>query len=144
MKIFFSTLTLVIFALNSAKAQHDHSSHNNDDAEHTHKTDAPHGGELKDIGKYHLEIVFDAYSKNEKFNIWILKSNFKLLEPKEYIATMKLTYIDGKEIEKELTVGTDKLFCNVEDVSKAFTAVVVVNVKGKEYHIIYNYKGFGK
>lgn len=130
--------------LSSSKAQHDHSSHNNGTAEHKHKTEAPHGGELKDVGKYHIEIMFDVYTKNEKLNIWILKSNWKVLETKEYTGKVKLKYADGKEVEKELIIGTDKLFCNVEDITKAFTAVVVVNIKGKEYHTVYNYKGFGK
>jgi len=140
-------ITALLFALSiiTAKAQHDHSSHSNDDgATHAHKAEPPHGGEIKDVGKYHFEVVFDVYTANEKLNVWILKSNFKVIEPKDFTGKVKLQYADGKEIEKALTVNEEKLFCNVEDVTKAFTAMIMVTIKGKEYHTIYNYKGFGK
>jgi hypothetical protein len=32
----------------------------------------------------------------------------------------------------------------VEDITKAFTALIVVTIKGKEYHATYSYKGLGK
>lgn len=144
MKLAFIAL-LFVFAVSSAKAQHDHSSHSHDDgATHTHKADPPHGGEIKDVGKYHIEIVFDAYTANEKLNVWVLKSNFKVVEPKEITGKVKIQYADGKEVNTELTVVADKLACNVEDIIKAFTAVIVVTIKGKEYHTVYYYKGLGK
>lgn len=136
---------LFMFLISSAKAQHDHSgdSHENR-AAHEHKAEPPHGGEIKDVGKYHFEVLFDIYTANEKLNVWILKSNFKVIEPKEFAGKVKLQYADGKAVEKELTVVADKLTCNVEDITKAFTAVIVITIKGKEYHTVYNYNGFGK
>lgn len=145
MKLSFKIVVLFVLLISSAKAQHDHSSHSHDDGTaHEHKAEPPHGGEIKDVGKYHFEVLFDVYTANEKLNIWVLKSNFKVIEPKDFTAKAKLQYADGKEIEKTLTVGSEKLFCNVEDVTKAFTAVIVITIKGKEYHTVYNYNGFGK
>ena len=145
MKLASKIALLFVFVISSAKAQHDHSSHSHDDgAAHEHKADPPHGGEIKDVGKYHFEIVFDVYTANEKLNVWVLKSNFKAVEPRDFTGKVKIQYADGKEIEKILTVNPEKLFCNVEDITKAFTAVIVVTIKGKEYHAIYNYKGLGK
>lgn len=145
MKLSSKIVLLFVFVISTAKAQHDHSSHSHDDgAAHEHKAEPPHGGEIKDVGKYHFEIVFDVYTANEKLNVWVLKSNFKVVEPKDFTGKAKLQYADGKEIEKTLTVSADKLFCNVEDITKAFTAVIVVTIKGKEYHTVYNYKGLGK
>jgi len=146
MKLSFKIVVLFVLLFSSAKAQHDHSNHNHDDrgAEHEHKAAPPHGGEIKHVGKYHFEVLFDVYTANEKLNIWVLKSNFKVIEPKDFTGRAKLQYADGKEIEKILTVGSAKLFCNVEDVTKAFTAVIVITIKGKEYHTVYNYNGFGK
>lgn len=136
---------LLVFVISSAKAQHDHSSHNHDNgAAHEHKAEPPHGGEIKDVGKYHFEIVFDAFTANEKLSIWILKSNLKVIDPKEFTGKAKIQYVEGKEVEKTLTVNGDKLFCNVEDITKAFTALIIVTIKGKEYHTTYNYKGLGK
>lgn len=67
-----------------------------------------------------------------------------VIDPKEFTGKVKIQYADGKETEKILTVGTEKIFCNVEDITKAFTALIVVTVKGKEYHTTYNCKGLGK
>lgn len=145
MKLASKIALLFVFIISTAKAQHDHSSHSHDDgAAHEHKAEPPHGGEIKDVGKYHFEVVFDVYTANEKLNVWVLKSNFKVIEPKDFTGKAKLQYADGKEIEKILTVSADKLFCNVEDITKAFTALIVVTIKGKEYHAVYNYKGLGK
>jgi hypothetical protein len=145
MKLASKIALLFVFVISSAKAQHDHSSHSHDDgAAHEHKAEPPHGGEIKDVGKYHFEIVFDVYTANEKLNVWVLKSNFKAVEPKDFTGKVKIQYADGKEIEKTLTVNPEKLFCNVEDITKAFTAVIMLTIKGKEYHTIYNYKGLGK
>jgi hypothetical protein len=136
MKLASKIALLFVFVISTAKAQHDHSSHSHDDgAAHEHKAEPPHGGEIMDVGKYHFEIVFDAFTANEKLSVWILKSNFKVIDPKEFT---------GKVTEKTLTVGMEKLSCNVEDITKAFTALIVVTIKGKEYHTTYNYKGLGK
>jgi hypothetical protein len=145
MKLASKIALLFVFVISTAKAQHDHSSHSHDDgAAHEHKAEPPHGGEIMDVGKYHFEIVFDAFTANEKLSVWILKSNFKVIDPKEFTGKVKIQYADGKETEKTLTVGMEKLSCNVEDITKAFTALIVVTIKGKEYHTTYNYKGLGK
>ncbi len=146
MKSVLKTALLFAFAIiSTAKVQHDHSSHNeNDVAAHEHKVQSPHGGEIKDVGKYHFEIIFDTFTANEKLNMWISKSNFKVIEPKDITGKVKLQYPDGKEIEKTLTANTEKLFCNVEDITKAFTALIIVTIKEKEYHTTCIYKGLGK
>ncbi|HSH68051.1 MAG TPA: hypothetical protein VLB84_20125 [Bacteroidia bacterium] len=145
MKLTFKIIVLFMLLVSSAKAQHDHSSHSHDNgAAHEHKAEPPHGGEIRDVGKYHFEIVFDAFTANEKLSVWILKSNLKVIDPKEFTGKVKIQYAEGKEVEKTLTVNGDKLFCNVEDITKAFTALIIVTIKGKEYHTTYNYKGLGK
>ncbi len=143
MKLSCKIVVLLLFLFSTVKAQHDHSSHSHENASYN-KIKLPHGGEITDVGKYQIEIVFDVYTANEKLNIWILKPNFKLLNPKEFTGKVKLQYADGNEIEKILIIGTDKLFCNVEDVTKSFTAIINVNSNGKEYHTTYNYNGLGK
>ncbi len=75
-------------------AQH---SHSHDDGIATgHKSIPPHGGLVEDAGKYHFEIVFDVFSATQKLSVWTLKSNFKVIEPKEYTGTVKFEYKDGK------------------------------------------------
>ena len=134
---------LLILAISSAKAQHDHSSHSHgNDVEHSHKAEPPHGGELKDVGKYHFEIVFEIATSNENMSIYILKSSMKQAEIKGAMGKIELKYKDGTEETYELTNNdVDKLFCNVKDVIKPFTAIIKINYKGKEYNTTYSYKG---
>src|ERR1700751_5860906 len=42
------------------------------------KDEPPHGGEVKESGKYFIEVVFDAFAADEKLSVWVLKSNYKI------------------------------------------------------------------
>lgn len=133
-------LTLICF---SAIAQHDHSTHSHgDDNGHTHRIDPPHGGEIKDVGKYHLEIVFEIATSNENMSIYILKSNMKQVDIKGATGKMNIKYKNGTEETYDLTNNNIvKLFCNIKDVINPFNAIIKINFKGKEYNTTYAYKG---
>lgn len=106
------------------------------------KAEPPHGGEIKESGKYFIEVVFDAFAADEKMTIWVLKSNYKPAKIENAKGTAKIKYVklNGKEEEKELILVEDKFICNVEDASQAFTAFITITIKGKEYHTVYNHK----
>lgn len=130
----------------NVRAQHDHSSHDHGgSAEHSHKADPPHGGEIKDVGKYHLEIVFDVSSPTEKMNIYVLKSNLKTLAVKGALGSISIKYKDGTEVNYELiNDGGDRLYCDVKDVVNAFNSVIRIRFNGKELNCAYFYKGVNK
>jgi len=144
MKLIIKTIVLLFFSVNIANAQHDHSSHDHStSSEHTHTADPPHGGEIKDVGKYHLEILFDVTTSSENMSIYILKTNMKQVDIKEATGKMTVKYKSGIEETYELTNnGIDKLFCNVKDVINPFNAIIIIIYKGKEYHCAYINKGF--
>ena len=106
------------------------------------KDEPPHGGELKESGKYFIEVVFDAFVADEKLSVWVLKSNFKPAKIVGATGTAKIKYVklDGKEETKELVLSEDKFICNVDDASQAFTAFITITIKGKEYRAVYNHK----
>ena len=133
----------LIFIGYQALAQHDHSTHNHgSEAEHAHKIDPPHGGEVKDVGKYHLEIVFEIANSNENMSIYILKSSMKQADIKDATGKINIKYKNGAEETYELTNNNiDKLFCNIKDVINPFTAFISINCKGKLYNSTYSYKG---
>lgn len=133
----------MLFAFNTANAQHDHSSHDHSGNEHSHKEEPPHGGEIKDVGKYHLEILFDVTaSVGEKMSIYILKSNLKTLNSSEAKGSISIKYENGQEENYNLeNNNTDKLYCDVKDVVNSFNAVIKISYKGKDYSCTYNYKG---
>ncbi|MBI2722404.1 MAG: hypothetical protein HYX39_09535 [Bacteroidetes bacterium] len=119
-------------------AQHDHASGGAPE----HKAEAPHGGEIKDVGKYHLEIVFDPMASLEKMSIYILKSNLNTLNSKDASGTISLNYKNGTEVNTELlNDNINKLFCDVKDVVNPFNAIIKIVYKGKSYSTTFFYKG---
>jgi hypothetical protein len=144
MKQMLRTIVLLLFAANTANAQHDHSSHDHGstNAEHSHKSEPPHGGEIKDVGKYHLEIVFDAMVTSENMNIYILKSSLKILDSKDATGSLNVKYKNGLEENYELINNSvDKLYCNIKDAINGFNAIIKITYKGKEYGCAYSYNG---
>ena len=78
------------------------------------KDEPPHGGEVKEAGKYFIEVVFDAFSVDEKLTVWVLKQNYKPAKVEEAKGTVKIKYVKsgGKEEDKELVLAEDKFICN--------------------------------
>lgn len=140
------SLLIITLILSSSisRAQHDHSTHSHDAPQHSHAATPPHGGEIKDVGKYHFEILFDAYNPEEKLNVWVLKSNMKVISPKKFSGKIKLHYKDGKEEALDMIMVQDKLVCNIKDLTQPFSAIILITINGKEYQAVYEYKGLGK
>lgn len=104
----------------------------------------PHGGEVKEAGKYNIEVVFDPFSTEEKLNVWLLKSNYKPARTDK--ATGKVTFKypkieGGKEEVKDLILVEDRFYCNLSEPSATFTAFITITVKGKDYKMVFNQKG---
>lgn len=108
------------------------------------KDEPPHGGEIKEAGKYNIEVVFDPFSNEEKLNVWLLKGNYKPASTSKATGTVVIKYpkLDPpKEETKELTLFEDRFYCNVSEPSATFTAFITIKVKGKEYKMVFNQKG---
>ena len=108
------------------------------------KDEPPHGGEIKEAGKYYIEVVFDPFSSEEKLNVWLLKSNYKPAKTDKASGKAKIKYPKlegGKEEDKDLILMEDRFYCNVSEPSATFTAFITITVKGKEYKMVYNQKG---
>lgn len=139
-------LFLLLFGFNSATAQHDHSTHDHSaGGSHEHKADPPHGGVLKDIGKYHLEVVFEPMVPEEKLNVYILKASLKTATIEGVSGTVQLNYKDGSHKEYTLqALKNEKLFCTPTDMVQPFVCIITIKIKDKLYTANAEYKGFGK
>ncbi|MGZ3865446.1 MAG: hypothetical protein ACXVC6_05390 [Bacteroidia bacterium] len=105
------------------------------------KDEPPHGGEIKESGKYNIEVVFDPFAADEKMTVWVLKQNYKPAKVTGAKGTVKIKYVKlNKEEDRELVFSEDKFMCNVTEASEAFTAFITITIKGKEYRAIYNHK----
>lgn len=146
MNLLLRTIVLLLFAANTVNAQHDHSSHDhNAGSEHSHKAESPHGGIVKDVGKYHFEVVADFAAMNEKLSIYVLKPNLKPVVSQQLYGKAQIKYVDGKQETFDLNSDiSEKLYCNPTDMTKAFNAIITVTIKGKEYSTTYAHKGLQK
>ena len=106
------------------------------------KAEPPHGGDIKEAGKYFIEIVFDAFATDEKLSIWLLKGSYKPANLEKVTGKIKIKYPknNAKEEEYDLTIVDGKFICNTVDASQAFTAFITITVKDKEYRAVYNHK----
>ncbi len=135
----------LLLAFNFASAQHDHSSHDHSGTPHEHKAEPPHGGTVKDVGKYHLEILFEPSSPDEKLNVYVLKSNLKTATVEGITGTVQLHYKDGTHKDYALQAsGNEKLFCTPADMVQPFVCIITIKIKDKTYSTNTEYKGFGK
>lgn len=137
---FVLIICLLLFTIR-ANAQHDHSSHGHEDSDHSHKIQPPHGGEIKDIGKYHLEIVFDKMYAKDQFKIYLLKANLKPIDFGDGTATIKLSYKNGIEASFDFKNQGEFMVTSVKDVVTGFDAIISINYKGKTHTVLYQFKG---
>ena len=105
----------------------------------------PHGGEVKEAGKYNIEVVYDAFSTEEKLNVWLLKGNYKPAKTDKATGKVKIKYpkLDNKEEDRDLILSEDRFYCDVSEPSQSFTAFITITLKGKEYKMVYNQKPMG-
>ena len=139
LKSFFLALTTLVVI--NANAQHDHGSHGGDEKEHTHKVTPPHGGELHDVGKYHLEIIFDKLYSKEQFKIYLLKSNMKTLTLEGSSAQIKLSYKNGTQASYDFKNQGEFMVATVKDVINGFDAIISITYENKSYTTSYHFKG---
>lgn len=102
----------------------------------------PHGGEIRNIGRYKLEIVINKLSAEEKLNIYILKESMRMANLKDATGTVTFIYSDGRQIKKDLiNSDSEKLYCNVEEIQNGFIAIITIKYKRKEFKCEYVYEG---
>lgn len=109
------------------------------------KEEPPHGGEVKEAGKYNIEVVFDPFSGEEKLNVWLIKQNYKPVNTEKATAKVTIKYPklndgNGKEETFDLQQSEGRFYCNVSEPSATFTAFITITLKGKEYKMVYNQK----
>ncbi|MFZ5552873.1 MAG: hypothetical protein ACOZCO_07140 [Bacteroidota bacterium] len=134
-------ILLLAFISLTVNAQHDHGGHGHTDDAHTHKIKPPHGGEIRDIGKYHIEIVFDKMSAKDQFKIYLLNSNLKTLAWSNASATIKLAYKNGNETTLTFINQSEFMVANLADAINAFEAIISITYKDKTHTLVYTYNG---
>ena len=57
----FIVLLTIVLCSSTIYAQHNHGSHQHEKTHDMNMKQAPHGGEIKDVGKYKVEMVADLF-----------------------------------------------------------------------------------
>lgn len=123
-------------------AQHDHGSHGA--AGHAQMDVPPHGGVLKDAGKYRVEMVVDLLLIQDRLSFYIYKGNMKPVSKKDNVSG-SITFInDGEPSTKTALVsrGVNQFVAQLKDTGP-FRATVEFEVKGKTISAMFEHKGLG-
>ena len=107
-KIFF-IITFTFFCVLNVGAQHNHGG-----GEMIAPKLPPHGGEVKDAGKYKIEMVANLFLKKDQLMFYLYKGNFKIIPNKAIKATIMLKAKDGGNITtQKLQAKEDGLFVEI-------------------------------
>ncbi len=136
-------ILLIAVVINStgAFAQHDHSSHGQD--HQGEMMQAPHGGELKEVGKYHIEMVVDMLMKEDQITIYLFKGNMKPVSNDGITGTITFNFKDGSVISDKVRTKGDSRFVAQLKNSESFNCIVKLSIDGKTVSTVFSYSGFG-
>lgn len=132
-------LLLSIISFTSIYAQHDHSSHSH--APTIVKQQAPHGGEIKEIGKYKLEVVSNMMLKKDQLRFYLFKGNFKPLLNQEITGELIINKPDGTSINQSLQAKGDDFFVAQVDGVGVLSCTIKFLIKGKRVSKTFIQKG---
>lgn len=114
-------IVVLVFALNATFAQHQPGGGD-------HKHASTHGGTVKSVGNYHLELL----QKADALTVYLLDANQKTLPITGTTATALLQTADGKVTTvKLLPTGSDQFRTTLDKAKPFYKAVITVAIGGK-------------
>jgi|TARA_R110000782_G_scaffold270482_1_gene371730 hypothetical protein len=123
----------------STYAQHNHGSHGGG---HTIAVEqSPNGGEVKNAGKYKIEMVANLFLKKDQLSFYLLKNNLKPIPNEGSTGTITIEYKDGSTTTDSLLAKGDDHFVAQLEKLESFTCTVKVQVKGKIVSAVFSYSG---
>lgn len=138
-------ITILLSSIFHANAQHNHGGGEHDENEKAvFKYSPQHGGEIKDAGKYKLEIVTNPMQKEEKLVVYVLKKNYKEIELKEATANITLKYKDGKADTVAMQRITDHFATGNIDLTQPVNIFFEIQIGTKKITTTYYYEGLNK
>lgn len=124
-----------------ALAQHDHSSHGS--MSHSQMDAPPHGGTMKLVGKYHIEMTVNMLSAQDKLSFYLYKSNMKTVSNEGITGTVSFENEDGTKATQELrALGTNGFAAQLQN-TNSFNCTVSFEIKGKTVSTYFTHKGLG-
>ncbi len=135
-------IALLLFAgMTISLAQHDHGSHSHSQSTASPMFNPPHGGMMKMVGKYHIEMVVNMLQMEDKVSVYLLNSKGKTLSNDGITGTVMFMYGDNTTVKGQLLARGDDHFAAQLKSTEPFTAMVSLNVKGKTITASFEYGG---
>ena len=86
---------ILMMSAGTLMAQHDHGSHQHGGSTQTHAHHPPHGGQMKEAGKYRIEMVADMFLKEDQLTFYLFKGNLKPVSHEGITGTITIEYKDS-------------------------------------------------
>jgi heavy metal-binding protein len=141
-KITSSFILLIVLMLWSviSNAQHNHGNHGT--AHTTHIKQPPHGGVIKEAGKYKIEMVAELFLKKDQLRFYLFKgSSYKTILNEGITGVIEIKSKDGIISTESLQAKGDDFFVAQLKSSASFQATVKLSVKGKTISAVFAHNG---
>jgi len=132
-------LLTALFCSINVYSQHDHGSHGSTHA--TSLEQPPHGGIVKKVGKYKIEMVTELFLKNDQLRFYLFKGNFKTILNKGITGEVTIESSDGQTYIQTLQAKGADFFVAQLNNSTSFKATIKLNIKGKTITTVFTHNG---
>jgi hypothetical protein len=137
------SILFIIFLTTVARvsAQHDHGSHGSGESHATHEHQPPHGGEMKEVGKYHVEMVAELLLKKDQLTFYLFKTNLKPITNEGISGTISIRSKDSIwPIEPLVAKGNGAFSAQFKSI-ESFNCEVIFTIKGKSISTNFTHEG---
>ena len=132
-------IIFVILSIHQGYAQHNHSG---DGGQHSSTIEkSPHGGQMKQIGKYKVEMVADLFLSTDQISFYLFKKNLKPITNALVNGFVTIHYNDGTESESELVLKQGNRFVSQANKTIGFHCIVEMVINEKKIKFAFVQKG---
>lgn len=136
----------VILSIHQGYAQHDHGGgghdHGGGETHHTPTVQKnPHGGQLKQFGKYKVEMVADLFLAKDKLSFYLFQKNLKPINDPSITGEVEIHYNDGTESKSDLVLKQGNRFVSQLDKTIGFHCIVEMVINEKKIKFDFSQKG---
>lgn len=129
----------VILSIHQGFAQHDHGGGGTHDTPIVQKN--PHGGQLKQFGKYKVEMVADLFLAKDKLSFYLFQKNLKPINYQNITGKVEIHYNDGTESKSDLVLKQGNRFVSQLDKTIGFHCVLEIIINEKKITFDFVQKG---
>jgi hypothetical protein len=117
---------LLLLSVRTLMAQQNH-----EESSHSHANHPPHGGQIKEVGKYQIEMVTDLYLKKDQLSFYLFTSNLVPISIDGISGTVTIEYKNGSTTTDTLLANGDDYFVAQLGNKEPFTCTIKLQEEEK-------------